>query len=552
MNISKVMRVNRLWILGMFLIGTMAEAQDPMAVSTFECISIYWSPVKGSPNKEVDIKFRQTGDTEWKSGLNMKYNPIDSTDLDKADYRGSIVQLKPGKEYEIELSLEGSKEKKTMLAKTWPEEFPVGKVIKPGKGNRSLHITESGTADGYILLDGTGSDIDVNNEADYCIHITGDYIIVRGFELAGGKKGLIKLNDCHNIVIENCEMTRWGEITKFGYGVNYQAAIYSESRSLERVVIQRNRIHHPRYGSNSWAEPHSDDGSNHPEGPQGISFENSAGNHVIRYNEIWSDRDHKYNDILGFGANFSYRGFPGPDSDIYGNYLANSYDDAIESEGGNQNVRIWDNFTDDAYMHIANAATSIGPLYIWGNVAGSSYSPPGSSYGEYAMFLKMGENGDWMQGLIYVFNNTLLNMNEDGPGGIGSSEGEPVRGLRNLTTRNNILWVRKNGDSFSLGLDRGNNDFDYDLCSGKYPSAYESNGLTGQPVFTRGSGFDFITKTANFQLAPSGPGVDAGVLIPNFRENYSGDAPDMGAFETGQAPKEYGVNAYLEVIQNEE
>ena len=27
-------------------------------------------------------------------------------------------------------------------------------------------------------------------------------------------------------------------------------------------------------------------------------------------------------------------------------------------------------------MTIANAATSIGPLYIWRNVAGRSYSPP--------------------------------------------------------------------------------------------------------------------------------------------------------------------------------
>lgn len=530
---------------GLMFLFSVIYAQEPQVVPTFECISIYWSPKGGSAKKEVSVKFKEKGSTDWNVGLNMKYNPIDTVELDLTDYRGSIVKLKPGTGYEIELQLEGTKQKSTIHAKTWPEEFPVGKVIKPGDGNKQLNITESGTPDGYLLIDGTKATIDVNNEDDCCFNISGSYIIIRGFHLAGGRKGLIKLGDCNDIVIENCDMTRWGEVTEYGYGVNYQAAIFSESRQLERIVIQRNKIHHPRYGSNSWAEPHSDDGSNHPEGPQGISFENSAGNHVIRYNEIWSDEDHKYNDILGYGYNFSHYGFPGPDSDIYSNYLANNWDDAIESEGGNRNVRIWGNFIEHSYMAIGNVATSIGPLYIWGNVARKSYSPPGSSYGEYAIFVKMGENGDWMTGLMYIFNNTLVNLNEDGFGGIGTSEGEAARGLRNITTRNNILWVRKKGDSFSMLQDRGNNDYDYDLCSGKYPEGQEKNGIKGKPEFVKNAGFDFMSKTSNFQLAPSSLGVDAGTTIPNFKENFNGKAPDIGAFETGQPPKEYGVNAYL-------
>ena len=526
------------------LIATL-KAQEPQSVSTFESISLYWSPEGGNASKDIEVKYKVQGSKTWRDALPMKYNPIDTVELDLTDYRGSIVKLKAGTTYEIELNLEGSRKKKIMLVTTWTEDFPIGKVIKPRDGNTQLNITESGTADSYLLIDGTGINLDVNNVDDYCIDISGNYIIIRGFQLEGGRKGLVNLNNCHDIIIENCDMTRWGEITAYGFGTNYQAAIFSESRQLERIVIQRNKIHHPRYGSNSWAEPHSDDGSNHPEGSQGISFENSAGNHVIRYNEIWSDKDHQYNDILGFGYNFSYRGFPGPDSDIYGNYLSNSYDDAIESEGGNRNVRIWGNYIENAYMAIANVATSIGPLYIWGNVASKSYSPPGSSYGEYAMFVKMGENGDWMTGNTYVFNNTLLCFNEDGFGGIGTSEGEPARGLRNLTTRNNILWVREKGHSFSNGFDRGNNDLDYDLCSGAYPEGYEKNGIEGKPEFVKDNGFDFLSKTANFQLAPSSMGVDAGVVIPNFKDTYNGNAPDIGAFETGQTPKEYGVKANL-------
>lgn len=520
-------------------------AQTETTVPTFECIGIYWSPGGGSYEKDILVKFRKTGSTQWHQGLSMKYNPIDHTNLEMENYRGSIVNLEPGIMYEISLTLEGTQTNKIINCKTWDKSFPIGKILKPGNGKKQINISESGTPNAYLLIDGTGTSIEVNDKADYCFNISGSYIIIRGFKLTGGKKGLIKLNDCHNIVIEQCDMSQWGEVTKYGFGVNYQAAIFSESRKLERIIIQRNKIHHPRYGSNSWAEPHSDDGSNHPEGPQGISFENSKGNHVIRYNEIWTDKDHYFNDILGYGYNFSFRGFPGPDSDIYGNYLSGSYDDAIESEGGNRNVRIWNNYIENCYMAIGNVATSIGPFYIWSNITGKSYSPPGSTYGEYAMFLKMGENGDWMTGNTYVFNNTLLNLNEDGFGGIGTSEGEPSRGLRNLTTRNNILWVRKKGFSFSAGYDKGNNDLDYDLCSGKYPKDYEKHGIKGKPVFVKNSGFNFSNKTSMFKLDSSSQGLDAGTIIPNFNESYNGNAPDMGAFETGDAPKEYGVNAYL-------
>src|SRR5437660_1207312 len=36
-------------------------------------------------------------------------------------------------------------------------------------------------------------------------------------------------------------------------------------------------------------------------GPQCISLFDTAGNHVIRYNECFSDLDHMYNDVIGAG-----------------------------------------------------------------------------------------------------------------------------------------------------------------------------------------------------------------------------------------------------------
>ena len=64
---------------------------------------------------------------------------------------------------------------------------------------------------------------------------------------------------------------------------------------------------------------------------------------MIRYNEIWSTEDHGFNDAIGGGSNYTLEGSPNRDSDIYGN-LIDGWDDAIESEGANMNVRIWGNY----------------------------------------------------------------------------------------------------------------------------------------------------------------------------------------------------------------
>ena len=526
-----------------FVINIMANTAT--TASTFEAISIYWTPEGGASSLKVFIRFREEGTEVWNDGLPMRYNPISGTTNDIAPYRGSIVNLKPDTRYEIELTLEGTSQKDTVTAKTWSEDFPIGDTITLGSRTAPYSIYDSGTADGYLLIDGTGSTIDVENNSDYCVIIRGSYVILRGVTLKNAKKCGINLMTCHDVVIENCDISGWGEQNSEGFGINYQAGIYSESTSIQRIIIQRNKIHHPRYDANSWAE--ENEGSYHPSGPQGIVFFNSKGNHVIRYNEIWSDENHMFNDIIGAGTNGSYQGFPGPDSDIYANYFANCWDDGIESEGGNRNTRIWGNYLEETFLPIANAATSIGPLYIWKNCSGRCYSPPGSYYGVNAPFIKMGyaSSINWMTGHMYIFNNTILQPNGEGAGGIGTSD-DSNRYIKHCVTRNNILDVGNSAvNSISIRSENTDNDFDYDLYNGGYPSDNGGNAIKGRPIYNKDANFNFEEKTADFSLNSLSLGYDAGEIIPNFADNYNGDAPDMGAFETGNPPMEYGVKAYM-------
>ena len=191
---------------------------------------------------------------------------------------------------------------------------------------------------------------------------------------------------------------------------------------------------------------------------------------------------------------------------------------------------------------IANAAASIGPLYAWRNVSGRCYSPPGSSWSmTHGPFFKMGYAGGekWMTGHMYVFNNTIFQPKGEGASGLGGSS----RIIKHCITRNNLLHVRST-DSHSISTGKNvDNDFDYDLLSARYPDGQEEHGLTGQPTYESGAGFDVENKRGNFKLTPSSPGYDRGVVIPNFCDVFTGKAPDIGAHEAGTAPMRFGVKA---------
>ena len=53
---------------------------------------------------------------------------------------------------------------------------------------------------------------------------------------------------------------------------------------------------------------------------------------------------------------------------MYGNIIRHVWDDAIEAEGSNNNVRIWGNYMDQTATGVASTSTVAGPLYIWRNV----------------------------------------------------------------------------------------------------------------------------------------------------------------------------------------
>ena len=292
----------------------------PIAIPTFHCLGLYWSPPGGAADKEVKVHYRRQGASEWKEALPMRYNPIPKTDEDLTDYRGSIVHLKPATAYEVQFTLAGTQTTTNLTAITWSEEFPAGETVRVTNQNTPLAIAESGTPTAWRVYDGRGATIDVRHQHDSCVTINASYVILRGFTLKGAGAasntsrstiGAIRIEGGHDIVIEGCDVSDWGRLNpKTGFGFDYDAAIYSNSKTLKRLIVQRCKLHHPTFDGSTWYEPTY---PTHTMGPQCITLFNTAGNHVIRYNEFWSDLEHMYNHIVGGGSNGSFRGSPGPD-----------------------------------------------------------------------------------------------------------------------------------------------------------------------------------------------------------------------------------------------
>ena len=527
------------------------------AVPTFESLGVYWKPPSNPGAAGCQMTYRKAGATEWKQGLSLWY------DGRNGECRGSLVHLTPGTDYEVQLALPGQQPIAQISAKTWAENFPIANVVQlSGTRTTPLNITQGGTASGYVLYTGPGT-IDVGNAYDNNVVISAPYVIVRGLTLRGARVDAVRLlQGARDVVIEDNDISGWGRdsgtVSTEGWriGVNIDSGIKADCGSspwLVRTVIQRNRIHHPRYGTNSWSD-------GHPLGPNATYFGNCGGNHVFRHNEIYSDWGRYFKDGYGGADNFSSLGVPNADSDIYGNRVSQVWDDAIEAEGANRNVRIWSNYADQTAIAIATSATHTGPVYIFRNVQNRSrmlaQSPPDNDEQLGRAFAKSGSSASFGGGARYVFHNTLLQA-PPLPGsqytqgaGIGLKGNGTSQPMTMTVSRNNIYHIQKSWLTAIEDSGGGGNSLDYDLFNGTvaaYPGA-EANGIVGTPIYRPGHGWE--NEWGGFyQLEAWSPGYDRGVVIPNFNDGYTGAAPDTGAHEAGTAGMRFGVGAGAAALQ---
>lgn len=337
--------------------------------------------------------------------------------------------------------------------------------------------------------------------------------------------------------------------------MHYDSGVFSDGGDVERIVIQGNRIHHPRYRSSNWTEWSAHFNSTHPQGPKGVIFwPPTRGHHVVRYNEFYGDREHMFNDILFEslgGANSLGNGLV-RDSDIYGNLLTDCWDDAIEIERGDRNVRVWNNYFSRVFKSISAGWIWEGPAYIWRNVTDIKLEPHKDGAGfdtlprrVAALLMSQQEpEAERNSTIIYVYHNTVLCPNghcDSLAAGNGTIDYDSD--FTRMVSRNNIFlteeWAVPGLYTF-YRMRRNYLSEDYDLHNGEFdsPELRGAHAVKGWPRFRAGHGSG---PGGRYQLRPDSPGFDAGQWLPGFNDGFTGRAPDIGAHEAGTPDILFGV-----------
>lgn len=571
-------------VVGFIYLFSAVSSATPYCVATYESIGIYWAAETGSSARTGTLKYRKDGTSTFKNGYDLVWDSrssIKSFGVEHGlEYRGSLVRLTSNTKYYIQLSVAGTNENVSFTCTTWSQSYKIKNTIVLSPSTAPIRITQGGTkSSGYVKYTMTGA-LNVNTTYSYALIISSPYVIIDGLTIVGGGAAAVYLNGtASDVVIQNCDISGWGRTACDGYGVNYDAGIRFESRNLNitRVTVQRNVIRDPASTANGWcdviqsesnrcklgaptrAPPTSTGGCTfHPLGPQGIVAWNNKGNYVIRYNRIDAgiNTNNYFNDAIGGGSNFGTEGFPGPDSDIYGNWMGNSMDDSLEIEGGGMNVRVWGNFVNHTYTGIASTVVSLGPLYIFNNIYYySRRSPRGGipfTDNSSGPFAKLGDSGGFGGGRRIFFHNTMLG----GPLQGGRPALGAVDPMTNTITRNNVWWLTsiafsKTQSCYANPINTSGNSLDYDLCS-QNPSIKPAHSIMNTlPVFKSGGDYCSYNATkphtvsCNLALSSTSRGYNEGIVINNFNDGYHSTAPDMGAHEDSKPNMEFGIKAYL-------
>lgn len=567
----------------------------PTTVPTFHCMSLYWPCENGAFTNRCDVAYRKADTETWRQAQELWW------DAKNRFYAGSVVSLEAGAAYEFKLSL-ASGEQTVLRDKTWPDRFPIARTVTLPQGtqHQTLRITEGGTAGGFVLYEahpaGTTIDADVTggDEADALDHgivVEADYVIIRGLTLRNAKQHGIFIRNRHDVVIEGCDISNWGRkdpragqrgtVQRYANGggvevtfsptlaMHMDCAIRGEgaaTHDIERVVVQGNRIHHPRYSANPWSEGSAFFNSFHPQGAKAVCLFRpgeempTKGNHVIRYNEFFSDPEHMFYDML-----FDSQG-SGPlqgtdaqrDIDIYGNIFRDCWDDCIELERGFGNFRVFENYFDRIFKASTGFISQSGPTYIFRNVFDRVLQPSRDA---------APDTRAWTGGAyqvngnrLFFYHNTMLCPGGDEGEGFSWAYGNDYKQINqgrgtvddgNFTiSRNNIYQTIRWPDEANYVTRRihGGFSFDHDLYNGAFdPTLPEAaamwgpHAIQGLPTYRSGHGSGHPGRT---QLTEKSLGKDQGCVLPNFNDHHEGTAPDIGAHEFGTPDVKLGVLAY--------
>ena len=546
---------------------------------TLENLGFRWT-VRGDSNRNasVTVTYRRKGETPWRRALpmlrvhheiaNQDYGPFRCGNL----FAGSVMFLQPATAYEVRFEMRdpdgGAAAPKVVTARTRREpEAPTG--------GRTLHVFPKGhdsprpagsiltvkaacaqARPGDILLLHAG----VYDEGTLELTTSGEPgkpIVFRGaadgeaiLQGKGHGGNLIEMTRADHLWFEDLTLRRARTAIFAGRG----------SAGARGLVVRRCKIEDVIMGiwstSNRSADWYIADcvltGTNRTWYPRPKAYMSPSHTGVNVYGQgivVCHNRISRFSDALAI-ANQAPRSTDARDQcvavDFYNNDLSWAQDDTLEADYGCHNIRVYRNRCTNAHTGLSVQPSYGGPIYLIRNEV----------FAVTALSLKL---HNYCTGLE-IYHNTLLTARQ----GFQS-----FYKWQNGILRNNLILgvqryaVETGSITAQTSLDyngyRRAGDPDrfikwYDGSKwGRYRTLKEFTRATGHErhgilvdydAFVRAAGPEegktSVPSAFDLRLKRGAAPVDAGCVLPNVNDGFTGKAPDLGCHEVGKGVPHYG------------
>ena len=366
-----------------------------------------------APIDGLSIEYRKKGQIKWNPVRFLPYYK------DQPGYRTSITRLEEDSIYECRVLVDGVQESIDQF-RTWKSEVPVAKtiVLDPEKISFPVRINDKGTEDGWIKYTVPPGTVLENRGRTVTFLIEGaQFVILEGVTMKGPNihYGAINVKNSQYVRIQNCEISDWGRVGVMRFDIKGKPAIGDDvinfdgaikiHQGCSGVVVERCYVHDPAGRTNSWRY-------SHPSGAEALIMYKPDHSTVVRYNDFVGGGDiHRFNDAVESFGNFDKDGGFHRDADINGNFMIFCNDDCIEMDGGQRNVRCFDNRFESALVGVSIQGCMQSPSFVYDNV----FSGLGDEFNRRGMNIKTGSGNHGLDATAFITDNYF------GPkgGGIG-------------------------------------------------------------------------------------------------------------------------------------
>jgi MYXO-CTERM domain-containing protein len=540
-----------------------ARAADPLVVQSvgLDRPTVHALGVKAlisdddNRNARVDVRYRAVGGAFRDGPPLFRVRPETVTGYTvAAQFAGSLFDLAPGTDYEIELHFldpDGVDQRQTLMGRTravpgdprTPRIVNVttaaqlraalaaaqpGDVITVADGTYlgSFSITAAGAADNPIVVRGqsqAGTILDGQNCTGCNVFdVGGNFVHIEQLTIQNAVRGL-----AFGAGAIEGGVARRLRVQNVVHGIAAQAAVYRDLLICDNVIEGRLR----------WPWVFDADATSHWD-DRGISIRGDG--HVICHNRI-----------TGFGDPITQREAGSRSFDYYGNDIGESYDGS-EVDSAEGNVRVWANRWTNVQTPLSVQPILGGPAYLLRNV----------SYNVTDEQIKLKMTGSEPSGLL-AYHNTWVSPK------IALNLQTPITG-HNFVIANNLIvgpaqptarvveWTAGiNGGLFDyngyfpnggfwLGKVNGQNVVGNTFAELQSRAVFETHGvLLVEPIFASGltAPGDFMAQAmppASFAPALAGSALDKGQRLVGFNASAQGAGPDLGAWESGCPSPLYG------------